>query len=288
MALQTVERGADETPLIDVAPATPWYSIYGIRYAGGDPYFFDRARFPWVDRIRSHREMILEELTALMARDETALRPYFNLDMAYPPRSWKSVGFYFWKLRMHRNCEACPRISALLDTIPNLTAASLSVLEPNCNINPHHGDTNAIVRGHLGLSIPAQLPDCGFQVGPEIRPWTEGDVLLFCDAHTHSAWNHSNRRRLLFLFDVVRPEFAAETDAVCANVLASLLLQWVYQRFRQLQRSPGRLHHVLHRLLRLIVRGCLPLQRRFRVVAPLLFRPAASSTLKRDEGSSGC
>lgn len=256
---------------------TVWYSIRGIRYGGEMPHFFDPKDFPWVEHLREHREVILEELSALMALDDKALQPYFNQGLVHPRRSWKSMGFYFWSLRMHRNCEACPRIAALLDSIPHLTAASLSVLEPHANINPHHGDTDAIVRGHLGLVIPAGLPDCGFQVGPEIRAWKEGEVLLFCDAHIHTAWNNTDQRRLLFLFDVMRPEFVGQTRSVCANVLASITLQWVYQRLRWLERSSGRVHHLLHGVLRGILRGVLPVQRSLRVLARLWFRPASAA-----------
>jgi len=261
----------------------PWYLIRGGRYPGEEPFFFEPHEFPWVKTISQHKDVILEELGALMARDEARLLPHFRKVMVHPPRSWKSIGFYHWKFREHRNCSACPRITTMLDGIPHLTAASLSVLGPNSNINPHQGDTNAIVRGHLGLSIPASLPDCGFQVGSEIRPWTEGEFLLFCDAHTHSAWNHTDRRRLVFIVDVMRPEYQDRTNRICAHVMAAIQLQRVYQRFPWLERGSGRLHHVLHTVLRQLARLALPLQRGLRWFAWLRYRPIAHSRAPSQE-----
>lgn len=245
-------------------PTAPWFLVQGGRYPGDEPFFFDPAQFPWVETLRRHKQVIAEELSALLARDESVLVPHFRRVMVHPPRSWKSIGFYHWRFREHRNCEACPRTTAVLDSIPHLTAASLSVLEPNSNINPHQGDTNAIVRAHMGLSVPAALPDCGLQVGSEIRPWVEGELLLFCDAHTHTAWNHTDQRRLVLIVDVMRPEYQHRTDAICARVMAAIQLQRIYQRLPWLERRSGRWHRVLHGVLSHLARMVLPLQRRFR------------------------
>lgn len=244
------------------APPPIWYMIHGGRFAGNEPYFYERQDFPWVETLERATPMILEELQALLHEDQERLRPYFSRVMAFPPGQWKTLGFFFWKLKLHDNCRRCPRITELLESIPHLTAGSLSVLEPKSNINPHQGDTNAIVRAHLGLSIPAPLPDCGFQVGDEVRGWEEGKMLLFCDAHNHTAWNHTGERRLVFIVDVMRPELADRTDAICSHVLASQVLQRLYQRFAWLGGTAGRWRYVLHFVLRAAIRVILPIQRR--------------------------
>jgi aspartyl/asparaginyl beta-hydroxylase (cupin superfamily) len=242
----------------------PWYMVDGGRYPGEDPYFYDPGDFPWVRTLEENWEAIRGEIEAMLADQKKGqrLKPYFNRVMVFPPRQWKTLGFYFWGFRMHDNCRACPALTRVLESIPGMTAGSLSVLEAGANINPHQGDTNAIIRAHLGLRVPAGLPDCGFQVGSEIQPWHEGKMLLFCDAHTHTAWNHARERRLILIVDVMLPEFAHRAGAICSHVLASALLQRLYQRVAWLNRLPGRTRFGLHFVLRNAIRLILPVQRR--------------------------
>ena len=84
----------------------------------------------------------------------------------------------------------------------------------------------------------------------------------FCDAHAHSAWNHTSRRRLILIVDVVRPEFAHRKDSICRHVLSSTVLQALYQRSAVLTRLPGGFKYVLHALVRAALSVLLPVQRR--------------------------
>lgn len=65
---------------------------------------------------------------------------------------------------------------------------------------------SAIFRCHLGLKIPGEAPECCFTVGPESRSWEEGKVLMFCDAHRHTAVNYTDTVRFIVNFDVIRPK----------------------------------------------------------------------------------
>jgi aspartyl/asparaginyl beta-hydroxylase (cupin superfamily) len=241
----------------------PWYEIFGGRFNADDPYFFNEEDFEWTRTLRDNWPVILEEMLQLLQDEPKRLKPYFSTSLVFPPKKWKTMGFYFWKWRLHGNCNRCPRTTKILDSIPYLTGGNLSILEAGANINPHQGDTNAHVKVHIGLSIPDELPNCGFQVGDDIRAWGDGDLLLFCDAHRHTAWNHSKQRRLIFIIDVIRPEFASQTGAICANVLASSVLQVAYQQLKWLNGLPGYVHHGLHFVLRSIFRLVLPVQNWF-------------------------
>ncbi|MEM9595587.1 MAG: aspartyl/asparaginyl beta-hydroxylase domain-containing protein [Acidobacteriota bacterium] len=261
-AVPRIPRGTDALGSTGTAAPQIWYQIQGGRYRGDEPFFYPPEDHPWVATLEAAAPMIREELTQLLDADHKSLQPYFSRAMAFPPGQWKTLGFFFWNLKLHSNCKRCPGITRLLESIPNLTAGSLSVLEPKSNINPHQGDTNAIIRAHLGLSIPAPLPDCGLQVGDEARSWEEGKMLLFCDAHNHTAWNHADRRRLVFIVDVMHPELADRTSEICSHVLADQVLQRLYQRFRWLGAASGRWRYGLHALLRTGIRAVLPIQRR--------------------------
>lgn len=248
-----------------MAQAAPWYGIFGGRYSGDQPCFYDRADLPWTRILEENWQVMRDELLALSQEHPDRLRPYFiNKSMSFPPRHWKTMGLYFWRYTMHANCARCPETVRVLRQIPGMTSCSLSVLEPGSNINPHQGDTDAIYRCHLGLEVPAGLPDCGFQVGPEIQAWEKGRTMPFCDAQTHTAWNQTDKQRLIMIVDVVRPEFMGQQNAICAHVLASSVIQMLYQSSPLLNRLPGVVKRGLYGMLRRVIQIYLPVQRRFR------------------------
>ena len=239
----------------------PWFNEFGGRYSGNCPTFYDAKTLPWVKVLEDNWEVIRSELFALMHSKPEQLQPYFiNKSMSFPPRSWQTMGLYFWKFIMHGNCRSCPQTVQILQSIPNVVSCSLSLLEPNSNINPHQGDTDAVIRCHLGLSIPDTLPNCGFQVDMEAHSWEEGKV-PFCDARTHSAWNHTDRRRFVMIMDVIRPEFAGQQKNICAHVLASSAMQMLYQRFPRWGVRSGYLKSVIYHLSRWAILVMLPIQR---------------------------
>jgi aspartyl/asparaginyl beta-hydroxylase (cupin superfamily) len=254
----TIEGGLMAVP-------QPWFNLFGGRYDGDQPAFYDNKDLPWIETLEDNWQVMRDELVALAQSHPERLKPYFiNKSMSFPPRHWKTMGLYFWKYTMHDNCRKCPQTVRILRRIPGMTSCSLSVLEPGANINPHQGDTDAIYRCHLGLSVPGGLPDCGFQVGAEIRGWKEGEALAFCDARTHTAWNNCRVKRLVMIVDVMRPEFIDQQNRICAHVLASSVLQMAYQSVPALNNFSGRLKNYFYRLLQFMILLLLPLQRGFK------------------------
>ncbi|SRR6266487_2804477 len=232
----------------------PTYMIYGGHFSGSEPFFYDPKAFSWVEKIEENWRVIRDEAESLLQRHPDRLEPYFNRSLSFPPEQWKTLGFYFWSHKFEDNCNECPQTVRILESIPNMVGGSLSVLGPKSTINPHYGDTNAIVRVHMGLSVPAPLPDSGLKVGDEVREWKEGKTLLFCDTYYHSAWNKSDQQRLVLIVDVMRPEFADQTRAICTHVLTSMLMQSLSQRFPRLHVVPTWLLGLTHFLLRFPIR----------------------------------
>ena len=78
------------------------------------------------------------------------------------------------------------------------------------------------MRCHLGLIVPN---GCGIQVGDETRHWEEGKCLVFDDTTLHSAWNDSNRARIILIADFVRPgmSFDPAISPEAAEAMAVLL-----------------------------------------------------------------
>ncbi len=238
--------------------AEPWYAVWGERYRGDQPAFYRREDLPWTRVLEENWEVIRDELLHLLEARPDRLRPYsINHSMSFPPKRWKTMGLLFWGYRMSANCAACPQTMRIIGRLPGCTSFSLSILEPGANINPHQGDTDAVIRCHMGLVVPAGLPDLGFQVGSEIRPWEEGKTLPFCDARTHTAWNQTDARRYVVILDIIRPEFAHRKLEICSHVLASAAVQMIYPRFALLERKSGYVKKAIYHLARIGIRGVL-------------------------------
>lgn len=83
------------------------------------------------------------------------------------------------------------------------TIALYSSIEPNSTIVRHTGRENRqaeYIRIHIPLIVPPG--DIFFEVAGEVVDWS--DIFGFDNQITHSAHNNSNRRRLVFLIDILR------------------------------------------------------------------------------------
>lgn len=204
-----------------------WFGVYGKKYEGPEPAFFDETELPWVDTLKEIYPTLKAEFLPLMNEENSDFAPYFEDRLQFPPKNWKTLHFYIWGKKAHGHLKQVPVMQELAKRIPGLITASLNVLEPHSRILPHFGDTNAVYRIHLGISVPAGLPECGFAVKKELRPWREGEVLVFLDANTHEAFNETDARRYILLLDIVRPEFESRKKYVCVKVLSILSLYFV-------------------------------------------------------------
>jgi aspartyl/asparaginyl beta-hydroxylase (cupin superfamily) len=202
----------------------PYYSFaHGRERIVTSETFFDPSSFAWAPGIEKNHPVILSEISAYLD-GHNALKPYFATEMMSAPEKWKAFSFYFWGLRMNANaCARCPETIRLLSGIPNIISASVSVLEPHSAIKGHFGDTDAIYRCHYGLVVPAALPECGFRVGYEDKPWENGKFLIFNDANYHRAWNHTDKRRVVLILDVIRPQFGNRKRWICARVHGNIM-----------------------------------------------------------------
>ncbi|GAB4200462.1 MAG: hypothetical protein Tsb002_36600 [Wenzhouxiangellaceae bacterium] len=237
----------------------PWFAEDGGPFKGDEPFYFNPDDYPWVKRVESQWQVIRDEMLAMLEREQQSLVPYANKGMVSRPDQWKTFGMMFWTFRSKKNCDMCPKTWAILKDIPNITAASFNLLEAQTTIKPHHGDTNAIIRCHMGLVVPASAPKCGFRVGTETRSWEEGKFMMFCDAHEHTAWNNTNEKRYILVVDIMRPEYVNKVNYTASRVLASINLAVAYQNVAWLKRffSGKRGKPFLFSLFRMFTRAAL-------------------------------
>lgn len=199
--------------------------------------YFDVSQLPWATQVEDSYPEIRKELEDFLEGGKK-LWPYFDKSIVSKQGGWKTIPFGAWGVKFYRNRKAAPRLAQLIDRIPGCVSASFNMLEGDTEILPHYGDTDAIMRCHLGIIVPGELPELGFSVQGEDRSWREGKLLVFTDAHQHRAWNKTEKERYIFLFDVVRPECLHKKRRICSRVLASLFLQSLAQKLPFLRRLP--------------------------------------------------
>ena len=89
----------------------------------------------------------------------------------------------------------------MLDRVPGLQRAAVSVLGPHTHVAPHRDMVaGTFLRCHLGISIPEQ---CGMRIGGVVCHWREGQVIGFDGQLIHEVLNESHRPRVVLVADVL-------------------------------------------------------------------------------------
>lgn len=244
-------------------PEPDRYFLKESEYTGIHPRYYDPAQFSWVSDLEANYSAILTEIGALIDGGED-MPPNLNPPYLSAPDAWRNFYFFNFRWYNHKNCLRYPKTYAIIQSIPNISFAGITVLEPHSRVLPHIGETNAIIRCHLGLQIPGQYMDCGIEVGGEKRGYKEGRLLMFSDAHLHTTWNDTDERRFMLIVDVIHPDFAHKGGWVCANSLAALTIKYIDERVSVIKTLPN---IVLTIWLRTLAWGWylfLPVQKRLR------------------------
>ncbi len=225
-----------------------WFSFFNRNgYYGTAPPFYSPQQkgFEWTKLLENNWQLINKELQQLI-KTQHQMEAYFDADLVTTAQSWKTIALFWWGVSFKKNCQKCPATTRLLQQIPGMVSASFNLLKAGSTIKPHHGDTDAIVRTHLGLVIPGTLPHCGFLVAKKQHPWETGKTLLFCDAHKHTAWNHTTQDRYILLIDVILPQYLPQQKHICSTILASLFLQSLAQKLPFIANLPLWMQNGLH------------------------------------------
>ncbi len=120
-------------------------------------------------------------------------------------RNWKTFVLFGFGERLVKNTELTPVTASILEKVPNLQIAMLSILSPGYHIPAHTGVTKGILRTHLGLIIPKDYKQCRIRVDDIITPWEPGKIFVFDDTYEHEVWNDTDEERVILLFDFDRP-----------------------------------------------------------------------------------
>lgn len=194
--------------------------------------FYERHEFPWLEQLEAAIPDMQDELAGVLNTTQK-FSPYVesNPDRPRPNNpllddpSWGA--FYFWKSgeAIAENIAQCPKTVAALEAAPipiikdRSPMALYSVLEADTHIAPHFGLLNTRLICHIPLILPT---DCALRVGGETRPWKNGEALIFDDSFEHEAWNRSNERRIILLFEVWRPEISETERSALTTIFEAI------------------------------------------------------------------
>jgi len=202
------ERTVELTIAVGEWILAPIERFIGRRSLVGDATFFPLERFPWVQHIEEHWEVIREELEGVL-EDREAL-PNFQdiskdqIEITDDDR-WKTYFLYGYGFEAKLGVETCPRTAALMREIPGMTTAMFSILSPRKHILDHRGPYKGVLRYHLGLIVPEDAESCRIRVGDDFRHWLSGESMVFDDTFNHEVWNDTDETRVVLFVDVLRP-----------------------------------------------------------------------------------
>lgn len=214
-----------------------WFSLYDhTEYSGQEPLYWEANHIKGIQQLKEKIEEIYNELLNFIAQQE--MESHFNLVMVEKPHTWKVRSLRVWGVEMYQYQKYFPKTMSLLSQIDNVVNIGFNLLEPHSKIKPHQGDTNAIIRCHLALEVPDEKEKCFLCVKNEKKFWEKGEVLAFTDAYTHYAENQTSQRRIILLFDILRPEYTKKKNLICATVISSFYLQQIGNYVPSLYRMP--------------------------------------------------
>lgn len=202
-----------------------WFSLYDntFHYVGSEPNFWEAKSFSWSAEFSDNTTKLTSELEEYLKKKD--LNPYFNHTLTNEVNKWNTLSLKTWDINLYSNQKQFPFTTSLIKKYPEITSLSFNKLEPGGIILPHCGDTNGILRCHLGLIIPNEKESCFLKVNNETKIWEKGKWLIFTDAYTHEAINKSSSSRYILVIDVLREEFKNKRGLISSTVMTSLFIQ---------------------------------------------------------------
>ena len=186
--------------------------------------FLDPDNFEWTTNLEQNWRIIQQELDQVLRHKEYI--PRFQ-DISEDQKSiskdddWRTFFLYGFGYKAKINCSKCPETTRLIESIPGMTTAFFSILNPGKHIPEHRGVFKGFLRYHLALKVPKEAEKCRIRVDGETAHWQEGKGILFDDTYPHEVWNDTDETRVVLLLDIIRPlKFPA-------NLLNRLLINMI-------------------------------------------------------------
>lgn len=168
----------------------------------------DPSQFWFVGYLQERFPEIQAEIQGVLARAEHPVRETIQDHWLLQSGTWQQAYLFregSWKEDV---CAHFPVTRSVLAEIPEVTTFSpgvimVSRLSPGTHITPHCGSTNAVLRVHLGITVP---DGCRIRVADRTVRWQEGHCLVFDDSFEHEVWHEGSSDRVVLIFDMAHPD----------------------------------------------------------------------------------
>ncbi len=169
-------------------------------------FFYDTSDFSYLNSLVSNFDAIKSELLDLINsnNEQQWLRTFPDYVKSEKSKAWKVFSFIFFNMKSLKNAKLCPKTAEVIYNIPEIISCDYSYLDANTHILSHKGYSRMVLRCHLPLIVPNE-DLCAIRVGTETRHWREGELMIFDDSFDHEAWNKSNEKRIVLMFDIPNP-----------------------------------------------------------------------------------
>ena len=166
-----------------------------------------------------------------------------NTGLSYQDnKEWKVLVFKYYKDYNKYNCTHFEQTCHLLQSMPEVNLAMLSIMEGGKKLHPHQGPFKGIERIHLAIDVPP--PPAVLNVDGIEYEWVPGKCVSFDDTFVHSVHNKSSSYRIVLFIDTIRRElpqwmkglFTHPTVAEYFNVIN----QKIEDKARVAERAPRR------------------------------------------------
>lgn len=170
--------------------------------------FYNPDDFPMLSSLKQNWQMIRAEYDAIASKARIWPEPIHN-------GGWHVFGLRFQDQDLPDQ-EYAPLTTKLCASILGSHTFGFSTLSPGCEITPHIGYTDQVLRVHLALY---SNPHSGLKVGDQTQLWKEGELLVFDDRVLHSAWNHGRWGRTVLIIDVYKSALGFPLSALAGHYL---------------------------------------------------------------------
>lgn len=186
-------------------------------------YFYNVSDFIFLNPLVENFSVIKAELLNLLNSEvgNQWLRTFPDYVKSDTYKAWKVFSFIFFNMKFPAHEKLCPKTAKLIYSIPEILSCDFSYMEPNTHILPHKGYSKMVLRCHLPLIIPNEEL-CAIRVGNETKHWKEGELIIFDDSFDHEAWNKSDEKRVVLMFDIPNPKWGYTAQEISKYKIENL------------------------------------------------------------------
>ena len=123
-----------------------------------------------------------------------------------PKNKWKMIVIKIMGRLERENLKIYPKLAELVKFFgPTCRSAGYSILEPGADI-PTHTDTEEGHENYVICHAPIIIPkgDVGFIEADIKKVWIEGECFLLNVETPHSVWNHTDKPRVVAIFELLK------------------------------------------------------------------------------------